>query len=144
MAGVGLLLTLILTEGRAMAECSGAVLQSAAYAALSGRRALAIIEDALSQHGDRVAVSLTQFLARGLCKSATRYGVRQLQQLGFVTIGQGPRQIHLFARADGWRELDADAAQRLMKLVAPRARSKPPQRVMMRPEKPVEQPRAMQ
>ena len=53
------------------------MLQSPAYAALkpSGRRALHVIEDALSRHGDGVAVSLYQLLALGLCRTAARYGI---------------------------------------------------------------------
>ena len=98
---------------------AGEMLASPAYAALnpSGRRVLGTIENELSKHGDGVAISLSGMMAlTGLCRAATRYGIRQCERLRFVVISVGERRVHWFAMADGWKTLDADEAERLMAL----------------------------
>ena len=104
-----------------MAEDRSEVLQSAAYAALkpSGKGALHVIEDALSRSGDGVAISLNQFLALGLCRTAARYGVKQCERVGLVTVNTGPGRVHVFMMADGWKSISADEAARRMALGVP-------------------------
>lgn len=128
------------------------LLHSAAYRALtdSGKRVLSIIENVLSRTGNGTAISLGQFTALGLCRTAARYGVRQCERLGFVTVEVGPRQVHVFSMADGWKSIDADEAERRMALAhqpparrarISTARVEPPKPV--RVPKPVERPRAV-
>jgi len=132
-----------------MAEDRSEVLQSAAYAALkpSGKRALHVIEDALSRSGDGVAISLNQFLALGLCPTAARYGVKQCERVGLVTVNTGPRRVHVFMMADGWKSISADEAARRMALARqPMQRAKPvkpPKLVKVPKPVPVEPPRTM-
>jgi hypothetical protein len=103
---------------------------SAAYRALkpSGRRALHLIEDALSRSGDGAAVSLNRFLELGLCRTAARYGIRQCERLGFITVGVGARRVRVFRMADGWKFLDADEAKQRMALAR-----EPMQRAVSKP-----------
>ena len=113
---------------------------SAAYAAmtLAGRRVLPFVEHQIEQHGDGIALSLSDLMAHGGgCRSAIRYGVRQLQQLGFVTIGQGPRRVHVFSLAGGWRSLDADEAARRVATARVLRASKRTKRVTVKPPQPV-------
>jgi hypothetical protein len=105
---------------------------SAAYAAMadSGRRVLALIEREV-ERGDG-ALSLETIMGEaGICRSAARYGVEQIEQLNFATVSTGPRRISLFALSDGWRALDAVEAKRRAKLArgpAPTPASQRPSR----------------
>jgi hypothetical protein len=120
-------------------EAAMEMLRSPAYSALnqSGRRVLGIIENELSKGGDGVAISLSEMVARtGLCRTSARYGIRQVERLGFVVILVAERRTHWFAMSDGWKSLDADEAGRLMAL----ADQRPVRRVRIG-TKPVEPPK---
>jgi hypothetical protein len=77
------------------------VLGSPAYAALTvgGKRVLGVIEQA---GRDGVAISLREFMQRGMCRAAARHGIKQVEALGFVVIGMGPRRVCVFQLSDGW------------------------------------------
>jgi hypothetical protein len=94
------------------------MLRSAAYAALkpSGRRVLGVVENVLSRTGNGTAISLGQFTALGLCRTAARYGIRQCERVGLIKVEVGPRQVHVFSFRDGWKTVDADEAARRMAL----------------------------
>jgi hypothetical protein len=119
------------------------VQQSAAYEALSvgGKRVLQVIEDEVGNDGS--AISLGRFMERGMCRAAARYGIKQVEALGFAVIGMGPRRVNVFRLADGWRALDAHEAKRrvkLARLAMPQRQSAPPKPVTQF-KVPVERPR---
>jgi hypothetical protein len=78
--------------------------QSPAYRALSdgGRKVLGVIEQKAGR--GVVAITLEQLMDEsGLCRSATRYGVRQCEVLGFVNVAMGHRRVNVSRLNDGWR-----------------------------------------
>jgi hypothetical protein len=122
------------------------VLRSAAYAALSvgGKRVLHVVEEQ-APHG-AVGISLAQFMSQGMCRAAARFGIKQVELLGFVSVSMGPRRVNVFRLSDGWRGLDADEAKRRVAQarlpMPPRASSAPPKPVPQ-VEARVEPPRTM-
>jgi hypothetical protein len=121
------------------------VLQSATYAALSvgGKRVLKVILDHVGH--DAAAISLAQFMERGMCcRSTARIGIKQCELVDFVTVSMGHRRVNVFRRSDGWRGLDADEAKRRVRLarlpMPPRASSVPSKPQV---KAPVERPRTL-
>ena len=120
------------------------VLRSAAYEALSvgGQRVFHVIERA---GRDGAAISLPEFMERGgMCRSTARLGIKQCVALEFVVIGMGPRRVNTFARADGWRALDArEAKRRVAQARLPMPRQSVPPKPVPQVKVPVEQPRTV-
>ena len=133
-----------------------AVRNSAAYLAMTpaARRVLSFIESEIDRSGDGAAIPLTMFAANGICRAAARFGVKQCERLGFVSIGTGLRHANTFRLVDGWRAVDTVEARRqvllarLPKLPQPRcvAASPPvkPPKPAPKPKPVVEQPRTVQ
>ena len=107
------------------------VLQSAAYAALSlgGKRVLHVIEEEVAAHGNGVVIPLDEFMARGMCRTAAQFGIRQCECLGLIKVEIGPRRVNVFRLCDDWRALDKVEAKRLVRL----ARGPTPQRASSKP-----------
>ena len=89
------------------------VQKSAAYAALSvgGKRVLHVLEQEVGHDG--VAISLGCFMERGMCRAAARYGIKQVELLGFV-------MLKAYLGADR-----TDDAQRMLNVRRPRAAAVP-------------------
>jgi hypothetical protein len=89
------------------------VQKSAVYAALSvgGKRVLHVLEQEVGHDG--VAISLGCFMERGMCRAAARYGIKQVELLGFV-------MLKAYLGADR-----ADDARRLLIVRRPRASAAP-------------------
>jgi hypothetical protein len=83
----------------------------------------------MARCGEPVIISLAEFTACAVSRSAARFGVKQVAVLGFVQITAGARRVNTFSRCDGWRAHDADAAARLVTL----ARGPMPQRASSKP-----------
>ena len=62
---------------------------SEAYAVMadSGKQVLKVIEAEVRRGA--VAISLGQFMARGMCRAAAQNGIKQVELLGFVAISMG-------------------------------------------------------
>ena len=119
-----------------MADDRSEVLQSPAYLALTpaGRKVLHFIEGEVMRGGDGVAIPLTTFTSNGgMCRTAARFGIKQCERLGFISIGTGLRHANTFRLVDGWRTIGADEAARLVKLAK---LPKPPQVAAPKPVKP--------
>ena len=103
------------------------VRQSPAYLAMTpaGRRVLDFIEREVERGGDNVPISLTTFTSDGgMCRAAARYGIKQCERLGFISIGVGARYSNTFTLTDEWRTVDAVEARRQVQLAK---LPKPPQ-----------------
>ena len=85
---------------------------SAAYEALSvgGKRVLHVIEEEVGHDGS--AISLREFMRRGMCRATARIGIKQCELVGFVNVTMGHRRVNVFRLAAGWRGLDMDEAKR--------------------------------
>ncbi len=95
------------------------VRQSAAFQAmtLAGRRVLQFIERKVERGGDSVAITLKTFTSSGgMCRSVARFGVKQCERLGFVSIRTGLRHANTFSLGDSWRTVDAVEAKRQVQL----------------------------
>ena len=123
---------------------------SPSYAAalkISGKRVLRVIEHEIEHSGDGVAISLEQFMAHGMCRAAARYGIKQCECVGFITVAAAARRVNTFAFCDGWRALDADeAARRVKQAKLPKPQRADSEPVPPKPVKPpkVERPRFSQ
>ena len=84
---------------------------------LAGRRVLEFIEVEVERGGDGVAITLKTFTSSGgMCRAVARFGIKQCEHLGFVSIGTGLRHANTFSLADGWRTVAADDAKRQVQL----------------------------
>ena len=70
----------------------------------------------MARCGEPVVISLAEFTACAMSRSAARFGIRQLVRLGFVQLTAGSRRVNTFSRCDGWRVHDVDAAKQLVTL----------------------------
>jgi len=130
-----------------MAGRSQVLKSSQAYAALpvGGKLVLKVIE-VLAGRG-AIAITLDRLMERcDLCRSSVRCGIRQIEELNFVTIEVGHRRASLFKLSDSWKSVDAnEAARRVGRArlpTPPRASSAPPKPVRQ-VKAPVEQPRTV-
>jgi hypothetical protein len=102
------------------------VLTSPAYQTLSpsSKRVLhLIIGETERNGGEPVSLSHDWFEAK-MARGSSIKAVKQLRALGFVTVETGKRGTNTFAFCDGWREVNAEEAQRRVAL----ARLPTPQR----------------
>ena len=56
-----------------------------------------------------------------------RFGIKQCERLGFITVGTGVRRANTFRLVDGWRTVDAVEAKRQVQLAKLPKPPKPPQ-----------------
>ena len=58
-----------------------------------------------------LSIPLTTFTSSGMGRAAARFGIKQCERLGFVSIGTGLRHANTFRLVDGWRAVDAVEAE---------------------------------
>ena len=114
------------------------VRQSAAFQAmtLAGRRVLYFIEGEIERNGDSVAIPLTTFTSRGgMCRTAARFGIKQCERLGFISVGTGVRHANTFRLISDWKSIGAVEAARQVQLAK---LPKPPKLPQVAAPKPVQ------